>query len=141
MSRKNKRSFANSTSVAEMQEKKSTKGAVKVITPAEKAAKLAAYHASDNYLKVNAVNKETKEYVRTLKGARSVLLAAKADKANSLTENFRKILAGSKKSDLIWKHMEENVRHYASGKVGTHVILQWLRKNETELLEFLKSGK
>jgi hypothetical protein len=37
--------------------------------------------------------------------------------------------------------MQENVRVYQSGKVGTHVVLQWCKKYEAELIELAKSGK
>jgi len=132
---------SNATASTQMQEKKRTKGAVKEITPEMREARRQVYLQSDTYKKVNAVNKQTKEYARTLKGARSLLLNAKSDQLSDLTTNFQYILRASKKSEAVWKHMQENVRVYQSGKVGTHVILQWCKKFEAELIELAKSGK
>lgn len=139
--RKRNAQAAAATSVTAMQEKKATTGAVKEITPEQREARRQVYLQSDTYKKVNHVNKQTKEYARTLKGARSLLLNAKGDKLSDLTSNFQYILRASKKSDAVWEHMQKNVRVYSSGKVGTHVILQWCKKFEAELIELAKSGK
>jgi len=143
MSRKNKKTqpTAASTLVSEMQETKPTTGAVKEVTPAMQEARRQKYLQSDTYTKVNSVNKQTKEYARTLKGARSLLLNAKADQLSELTANFQTILRATKKSEAVWKHMQKNVRVYGSGKVGTHVVLQWCKKFETELIEMIDLEK
>jgi hypothetical protein len=142
MSRRSKKAEAkDATAQTAIQEKKATTGAVVEITPEQREARRQTYLQSDTYTKVNAVNKQTKEYARTLKGARSLLLNAKSDQLSNLTSNFQYILRASKKSELVWKHMQDNVRVYQSGKVGTHVILQWCKKFEAELIEMVKSGK
>lgn len=147
MSRKTKKAAelaaktSGATAQTATQEKKRTTGAVTPITPEQREARRQVYLQSDTYTKVNQVNKQTKEYARTLKGARSLLLNAKADQLNSLTSNFQTILRASKKSEAVYKHMQENVRVYQSGKVGTHVVLQWCKKFEAELIELAKSGK
>lgn len=111
------------------------KATVKVLTAKEKAERLAKFQASEYNQRVNVTHKETKEYSKTLKGVRNALLNAKQDANTGLTANFVKILQKSKKSDVVWKHMTANVRAYNSGSYGTHTMLQYLRKFETELLE------
>ena len=120
----------------------------KPLTAEQKATRQEAYLQSDYYNKVNKVNAQAKVYTKTFSGARAILLKAHDEKKEvegmefEMPTNFASILRASKKDKRVYRHAMENVRTYkskAGESYGTHTVLQWLKKFETELNDLIKS--
>jgi hypothetical protein len=132
-----KKSVKNTTKTAKNNAKsKAVKDLVNNSKPKSKAKK--DVYATEYGQEVLSVNKQLKTYVKSFKGALSVIQACKTDKALKLTRKQIAILNAAKKQDKVYNFLKENTRTSKTGNSSPFYILQTVRKHQAELLKLKK---